>query len=132
MAKRKERTRGIERSEEKFTCPNSSCGFVFSKPIKVKNLGEDAEVYDACPRCFTALIEQENAPVIEARSSSTEEVQEEKPSRRVEPKKPEPLGSSKCKHKFGYLSERPKSEGIPDECVMCENIVKCMLKGMTG
>ena len=132
MAKRKEHTRGIVRSDEKLTCPNSSCGFVFSKPIKVKNLGEDSDVYDACPRCFTALIEEETTPVIEARSTSTEDVREEKPSRRAEPKKPEPLGSSKCTHKFGYLSERPKNEKMPDECIMCENIVKCMLKGMTS
>lgn len=132
MAKRKERTRGIARSEEKFTCPNSSCGFVFSKPIKVKNLCEDTEVYDACPRCFTALSGQENAPVIEAQPSSIEDMREEKPSRHAESKKPEPLGSSKCTHKFGYLSERPKNEKIPDECMTCENIVKCMLKGMTG
>ncbi len=131
MAKRKERTR--ETVKSKFTCSNSSCGLVFSKPIRVKNLCEDSEVYDACPRCFTAIDETGSAPVIEARASSTVDVREEKAVRDVEDKRTEPPTSAKCTHRFGYLSERPKSEKtIPDECVMCESIVKCMLKRVNG
>ncbi|HVO36861.1 MAG TPA: hypothetical protein VMT01_01665 [Candidatus Acidoferrum sp.] len=37
-----------------------------------------------------------------------------------------------CAHQFGYLSKRSSKEQIPEECMMCEDIVKCMLKGMTG
>ena len=131
MAKRKERTRDTVKS--KLTCSNSSCGLVFSKPIRVKNLCEDSEVYDACPRCFTAIDEAGSAPVIEARASSTVDAREEKAVRDVEDKVKEPVTSAKCTHRFGYLSERPKSEKIiPDECVMCESIVKCMLKRVNG
>jgi hypothetical protein len=99
----------------------------------VKNLCADVEVYDACPKCFTVIDETNSAPVIEGRTSSTVDTSEEKTVREVEDKRTEPLTSAKCTHRFGYLSERPKSEKIiPDECVMCENIVKCMLKGVTG
>ncbi|HVO85617.1 MAG TPA: hypothetical protein VMT06_00675 [Candidatus Eisenbacteria bacterium] len=37
-----------------------------------------------------------------------------------------------CSHHLGYLSERTKKESIPEECIMCDNIVKCMLKAVTG
>jgi hypothetical protein len=38
----------------------------------------------------------------------------------------------KCTHQFGYLSKRSAKEKIPEECMMCENIVQCMLKNVTG
>jgi hypothetical protein len=38
----------------------------------------------------------------------------------------------KCMHQFGYLSKRDSKEKIPEECMMCENIVPCMLKAITG
>jgi hypothetical protein len=37
-----------------------------------------------------------------------------------------------CVHYLGYLSERSKKEKIPEECIMCEHIVQCMLKKVTG
>jgi len=37
-----------------------------------------------------------------------------------------------CVHHFGYLSMRSKKEKIPEECMICENIVQCMLKNVTG
>jgi len=30
------------------------------------------------------------------------------------------------------LSERSRKEKIPDECMICEEIVQCMLKKVTG
>ena len=38
----------------------------------------------------------------------------------------------KCTHQFGYLSKRSTKEKIPEECMMCKNIVQCMLKNVTG
>jgi len=38
----------------------------------------------------------------------------------------------RCIHHLGYLSERSKKEKIPEECMVCENIVQCMLKNVTG
>jgi hypothetical protein len=40
--------------------------------------------------------------------------------------------AQKCAHQFGYLSKRSSKEKIPEECMMCENIVQCMLMNVTG
>jgi hypothetical protein len=37
-----------------------------------------------------------------------------------------------CTHFLGYLSKRSPKEKMPEECMMCENVVKCMLKDVTG
>jgi len=37
-----------------------------------------------------------------------------------------------CAHHFGYLGERSTKEKIPEECIVCEKIVQCMLKKLTG
>jgi hypothetical protein len=37
---------------------------------------------------------------------------------------------SSCLHHLGYLSEKSSNEQIPDECMMCKDIVTCMLKKM--
>ena len=34
----------------------------------------------------------------------------------------------KCLHKFGYLSELPKSASIPEECFFCPKVVDCIAK----
>ena len=132
MAKRKEHTRGTAKTEETFTCSNSSCGLVFSKPIKVKNLCEDSGIYDACPRCFTAVTEVGDFPVIQTKPSSGADTDQSEAVGKGEEKKLESVGTINCAHRFGYLSERPKKEKIPDDCLVCENIVKCMTKGITG
>jgi len=41
-----------------------------------------------------------------------------------------PEAPSECTHYLGYLSEKPSKEQIPDECMMCKDIVTCMLKKM--
>ena len=132
MAKRKEHTQETLKPEEEFICTNSSCGFVFSKSIKVKNLCEDGGIYDACPRCFTSITEVGNVPVIEAESNPSVDTERSEVSNKVETKKTESAISKQCGHDFGYLSVRPKDEKIPDDCLMCENIVKCMTKGITA
>jgi hypothetical protein len=49
----------------------------------------------------------------------------------VEPvEAPKAESPSDCLHHLGYLSERSSKEGIPDECMMCKDIVSCMLKKM--
>ena len=34
----------------------------------------------------------------------------------------------KCRHHFGYLSEIPKSNSIPEECFFCSKVVECIAK----
>ena len=41
-----------------------------------------------------------------------------------------PETPSECRHYLGYLSEKSAKEQIPDECMMCKDIVACMLKKM--
>jgi hypothetical protein len=38
----------------------------------------------------------------------------------------------KWTHQFGYLSKCNSKEKIPEECMMCENMVQCMLKTIAG
>ncbi|MGD0407090.1 MAG: hypothetical protein ABSB10_10640 [Candidatus Bathyarchaeia archaeon] len=35
-----------------------------------------------------------------------------------------------CHYHLGYLSERKQKEQIPDECIVCKDIVECMLQKM--
>jgi len=127
MPKKKE----FLKEDQKFTCSNSACGWVFPKPIKAMNLRDSSsKPYDACPRCLTEVV-MELEPAVETKTAlETESVKvRTKPS--SESKRVEPQSTGPCAHHFGYLSEHSKNEKISDECVMCENIVKCMLKKMS-
>jgi len=33
----------------------------------------------------------------------------------------------RCPHDFGYLSQRPRGTEIPEECMMCDKIMDCIL-----
>lgn len=51
---------------------------------------------------------------------------EEEPVSHSEPAEEEtPTG---CPHYFGYLSRRPQNASIPEECLTCREMIKCMLK----
>jgi hypothetical protein len=142
-----------------FTCPNLSCGKVFDKPLQALNLQQSADgPYDACPYCLTEITldaepnidtdESENLEMGEATADTEfqdafpaetqDEIQDEIPA---EPEIEEPVNmqkqvetsespSSSCLHHLGYLSEKSSNEQIPDECMMCKEIVTCMLKKM--
>lgn len=118
-----------------ITCPNESCGKVFTNPLKTTDLGSRSpKTYDACPYCLTEIIVEEQ-PVIAMLKSTPEERGDEisKTSLRfVEEKQSSPVKTPCCQHQLGYLSKRAAKEKIPDECIMCEQIVKCMLKNVTG
>jgi len=116
-----------------YTCPNLSCGRVFNNPIKAENLGlPNAETYYACPYCLTEI-------TVEKSSANGEEEKEIKKTKgkpeRIQVADETPTQSPKktqgCAHHFGYLSERSTKEKIPEECIVCEDIVQCMLKKVT-
>jgi hypothetical protein len=124
----------VEESQ-RFRCTNPSCQKVFDEPIKAKNLGpESEEVYDACPYCLTAIASEsssldEKSEKLEAVTSSRSEpvgVRSEK-----ETSGPSPPKGQGCTRHLGYLSERPTREKIPEECIVCENVLQCMLKAVT-
>ena len=135
----KKRARAI--MNHSFTCQNPSCGKVFPKPIKASNLRlKKVEVYDACPHCLAKIAAKEIPLTSEGELDLKIEdagndgklalslpIIEDKPARVRERSSKTP-----CTHHFGYLSQRPKKESIPEDCIVCERIVKCMLKNVTG
>jgi hypothetical protein len=119
---------------QSYTCPNPSCGRAFTSPVKTENLcSKDAKVYDACPFCLTEISVEKDSITIEEKEhlKKTESDQASMYSREKKPAKPSPKVQG-CTHHFGYLSKRSKSEKIPEECMMCEHIVQCMLLNVTG
>lgn len=115
------------------TCPNPSCGKVFNNPIKAENLcSKNVEVYDACPFCLAEITLDKNSIIIdEKKDFKTKESEEEKcPEVKTSVENlPRVHG---CSHHLGYLSQRSPKEKIPEECMVCENIVQCMLKNVTS
>jgi hypothetical protein len=130
--KNKESTAGAQLC----TCPNPSCGKVFANPIKAKNLcSKTVEVYEACPFCLTEITLNQRSVVTEDKEDLElkEYKSEQETSRLAEGTPSEPVReATQCQHHLGYLSERSPKEKIPEECMVCENIVQCMLKNVTG
>jgi DNA-directed RNA polymerase subunit RPC12/RpoP len=119
-----------------FTCSNPSCGKVFVNPVKVKNLAlKEAEPYYACPYCLTET-------VLEERTSAAIKKKQKKEIKQIEIKESVVLPieeksgqknpkAQECTHHFGYLSKRSSNDEIPEECMICENLVQCMLVNVT-
>ena len=94
---------------------------------------DTGEPYDACPYCLTE-IKVVDEPAITYDEPETFEPEETEPeveeTAHVEEKVEIPEAPSECAHHLGYLSERSSKEQIPDECMLCKDIVSCMLKKM--
>ena len=115
---------------QSFACSNPECGRAFANPIIVQDLSSKGESsYCACPYCLTEVPTEKNSEVKKKKQTKNEE-------EKVQPVKKlaqQPsLKEQKCPYHFGYLSERSRKEEIPDECMICEEIVQCMLKKVTG
>lgn len=122
----------ISKSEEEnqkssaFTCQNVSCGRVFNRPIRVLNLQQASqEPYDACPYCLTKIMPIEHKVTVTVEEVKETVAEEPVPAEEhVETREK----SDGCSYYLGYLSERSSKDKIPDECMMCKDIVECMLK----
>jgi len=89
------------------------------------------EPYFACPYCLTKI--KANQPteavqVFEQQLQKTQPKSSQDETKKEQEKKDEK--SADCRHHPGYLSERSSKEQIPDECMVCKDIVECMLKKM--
>lgn len=127
MPKKRETSNG----HNDMTCPNSKCGRTFSNALRAANLGFDPpRLYDACPYCLTEVSMVDESSYVERELVSENERANEvgEISRPKEPAQTQPTEPSGCTHNLGYLSARPSKEPIPDECMVCTNIVQCMLK----
>lgn len=119
------------------TCPNPSCGKVFTNPIKVENLcSRNAKVYNACPFCLTQITLDDASTLVEKKKDfeikeTENKIEEEKPPKGKIPDESLPKVEG-CSHFLGYLSQRSSKASIPEECIICEKIVQCMLKNVTS
>lgn len=125
-----------ENKDNQFTCPNPSCGRAFSNPIKAENLSLKNGVYDACPYCLTEITVEKGILMTKEKEEYAlfnEKKTEQKMQTTIE--RPSVEATTKpdtCAHHFGYLSQRSTKEKIPEECMMCEKIVQCMLQRVKG
>jgi hypothetical protein len=104
-----------------LTCPNEACKKVITKPLKTINRQQSSkEPYYACPYCLTEITfsETENDDVPEKPEGA---VPEGTASQNLEK-------SSDCKHYFGYMSEKEHKQQMPEECMLCSQIIDCMSK----
>jgi hypothetical protein len=122
-----------------FTCSNPSCRKVFTRPLKADAQGSTRnKPYDACPYCLTEVVMVSSDPepdgLRDLPKPATERFVETPPENDSPVEKQSQIAdnAATCKHSFGYLSKRTGNEGIPDECMTCENIVQCMLKTIRG
>jgi hypothetical protein len=111
-----------------FRCPNISCKKTFTAPLKTLNLQENpSEPYFACPFCLSKI----ESPELKIQEKPSPPQTPQKPSE-AESKHGSPKSNEKpadCQFHLGYLSERKQKE-IPDSCLVCTDIVGCMLKRM--
>jgi hypothetical protein len=115
-----------------FTCQNPSCKKNFTTPLKTLNLQQNpTEPYFTCPYCLTKieteLIAEEKKEEISLEKALPPKVDngesEAKPIKNDDK-------AAVCQHHIGYLSERTGNEQIPDDCLVCKDIVDCMLRKM--
>jgi hypothetical protein len=111
--------------EEKtiIVCPNKACEKVFAKPLTTLKIQEDSkEYYNACPYCLTEI------SIIEAESKNPQEkiATEDKLSKEEAGQKIEKVLD--CKYYFGYLSEKEHKQQMPEECMVCRELIECMHK----
>lgn len=89
-------------------------------------------VYEACPHCLTEIAVEKPVIISAAGPKIPEKSEiEEKLLAKEEFDIQTVPEKNECKHYFGYLSKRSSKEGLPEECIMCEKIVQCMLKTIT-
>lgn len=113
-----------EEQKSAVTCPNNACAKVFVKSLRALNLqATSSGPYDACPYCLTEINQDELVAVND--EPRAVEVNEKAP---LENPTQVPQKSSSCSYHLGYLNERESKEQIPDECIICKDIVECMLR----
>lgn len=102
-----------------FKC--GTCNGTFPKPI-LATLSTNGQTltYYACPCCLTKVVETKNP--------KSEGDKETPPLAEKVEKTASTSGSDvECKHFLGYLKKRPKDTSIPDECLLCEKMIKCLI-----
>ncbi len=113
-------------TEEKptITCSNKACNKVFDKPLKTINLQHNPNIFhDACPYCLEEIPLTETK--IEKQSENTVTPETEFEDEKLVKTQEKP---SNCKYHFGYLTAKERKQQIPDECMVCPEVIDCMIK----
>jgi hypothetical protein len=99
--------------------------------MKVMDLRvNDPEPYLACPHCLERIAPDAGSKVEDSAISVAVENVDSKPEQPRKLEHPVEESALKCVHHLGYLSGRSSKEKIPEECMICRNVVKCMLKAV--
>lgn len=134
MPKKKE----TPKDSSDLMCSNPSCGRTFTVPLKARNFGvKNAKIFEACPYCLTEIVGGPESVGEEKPGSEGEESKVDVVSFETVGDKPASPASSEskvegCTRHLGYLSKRSSKEKIPEECMMCDKIVQCMLQTVKG
>jgi hypothetical protein len=102
-----------------FRC--SGCNGTFQKPIlaTISSRGY-VQTYYACPRCLAKVAGVKDSKERESEETSTS-------VRKVKRAEVKNENVVECKHFLGYLKKRPKGASIPDECLVCDKMVECLI-----
>jgi len=107
-------------------CQNPLCRKGFSKPLSAVNLTSDStKPYEACPYCLVGIKDTSLPTNLEASEMNLGAI-EEKTEDNILPREQDT--ASDCIHNLGYLSSRPPDAPIPDQCMVCKDIVHCLYK----
>jgi hypothetical protein len=107
-----------------FNCPNEDCGHFFSRPLRALTIQEDKKTnYYACPRCLSEITVEDDSILQTIDKVEDEAKRASEPEQVVTPEVP--LG---CRYHLGYLAERDSEASIPDECMICKDLMECMHK----
>ncbi len=121
--------------DQATACPNDKCGKMFHEPIELTVKVKDSlETYSACPHCFSRVSDPETLKIsqkettlknlkkaLDAVPPSDRKTTLPKEAKDTEEDKP-----AGCKHFLKYLKTRPKDAPIPDDCLTCAALMKCM------
>jgi len=125
---------------QEIICPNPDCSKTFTEPITATNLSlNPSETYPACPFCLSRLEEDEieseevEEKTVDIRNKlstvlkKNERQEKGKPTIKIEVPKEIEIPKPTCPYSFGYLKKRPKNTAIPEECMLCPDMMKCLL-----
>jgi len=87
------------------------------------SIGLSKKIFRACPYCLTELTGGAVPIALSSLDSKIETAKEHYE------KKPEADAIQVgCSKHFGFLRERSSKDQIPDECLTCKDIMRCMAK----
>jgi len=102
---------------QSMTCPNNRCGKIFDKPLELIDLAKPSEEGSpVCPYCLSKLESAQPEQETVAETLSDEKFQD------ITGEK-----ERKCPKFVGYLNKRPKDTPVPDFCLTCPQMMKCLL-----